>query len=96
MFAEITGDELKARFFEIMKRVCQGESFTIAVEGRTVAEIRPSAKHGPDEETTKVLEELCSPRFEGPPTKRFGNGSGRANPRFRRWSCQDIGSYDRP
>jgi prevent-host-death family protein len=65
MFAEITGDELKARFFEIMKRVSQGESFTIAVEGRTVAEIRPSAKHGPDEETTKVLEELCSPRFEG-------------------------------
>ena len=65
MSAEITGDELKTRFFKIMKRVSQGESFTIAVEGRAAAEIRPSAKLGPDEETAKVLEELCSPRFDG-------------------------------
>jgi antitoxin (DNA-binding transcriptional repressor) of toxin-antitoxin stability system len=48
-----------------MKRVCQGESFIITVDGRQVAEVRPSHRGGADAETVKVLEDLCSPRFEG-------------------------------
>jgi antitoxin (DNA-binding transcriptional repressor) of toxin-antitoxin stability system len=62
---EITLTEVEARYFEILKRVCQGESFTVTVDGRRVAEIRPSHRGGADKETVKVLEELCSPRFEG-------------------------------
>jgi antitoxin (DNA-binding transcriptional repressor) of toxin-antitoxin stability system len=65
MSVEITGEDLEARFFEILKQVCRGESYTIVVEGRAVAELRPSAKHGTSERIAKVLEELCSPRFEG-------------------------------
>ncbi len=65
MPTEISSEELQARFFEIMKRVCQGESFRITVDGRQVAEVRPSHRGGFDAETVKVLDELCSPRFEG-------------------------------
>lgn len=65
MSSEITYAELEACYFEFLKRVCQGESFTVTVDGRQVAEIRPSHRGGADEETVKILEELCSPRFEG-------------------------------
>ncbi len=65
MSTEITEEEIAARFFEIVNRAYKGESFTIVVEGKAVAELRPSAKHVHNEETAKVLEELCSPRFEG-------------------------------
>lgn len=62
---EIASEELEARYFEILKRVCLGESFTITVDGKAVAEIRPHAASCPDEETAKVLEELCSAKFKG-------------------------------
>jgi antitoxin (DNA-binding transcriptional repressor) of toxin-antitoxin stability system len=48
-----------------MKDVCHGKSFTITVDGRPVAEVRPSLRGGTDVEAIKVLEELSSPRFEG-------------------------------
>jgi len=81
MSAEITEDELKAWFFEILKRVCRGGSFTIVEEGRAIAELRPSAKRGPDEEAAKVLEELCSPRFEGA-----------SDEAIRKWLGEDLPS----
>ena len=65
MLTEISLEDLKARYLEIIKRVCQGESFAITMEGKHVAEMRPHAARCGDEETLKVLEELCSPRFEG-------------------------------
>lgn len=65
MPAEISSTELESRFFEMLKLVCQGESLTITVDGRRVAELRPSHGGGPDAQAVKVLEELCSPRFEG-------------------------------
>ncbi|MGA2831729.1 MAG: hypothetical protein ABSE55_01535 [Terracidiphilus sp.] len=65
MSCEITREELGARYFEIMKRVCQGENFTITVDGRQVAEIQPSHCGVEDVEAVKVFEKLCSSRFEG-------------------------------
>ena len=65
MSSEITSVELGARYFEIMKRVCEGESFTITVDGRQMAEIRPSHRGVEDVEAVKVFEELCSSKFEG-------------------------------
>ncbi len=65
MSSEITFTELEARYFEILKRVCQGDSFTVTIDGKQVAEIRPSHHGGADEETVKILEEICSPRFDG-------------------------------
>ena len=59
MSSQITSEGLEARYFEILKRVCQGESFTITVDGKQVAEINPSHRGVED------AEELCSSRFEG-------------------------------
>ena len=67
MSTEISVGEMEARYFEILKRVCLGESFTITVDGRQVAEILPSHRGGADAETINVFEELCSPRFDGAP-----------------------------
>jgi antitoxin (DNA-binding transcriptional repressor) of toxin-antitoxin stability system len=64
MSSKITSAELEARYFEILKRVCQGESFLVNVDGRRVAKIRPSHRGGADAESIIVFEELCSPRFE--------------------------------
>jgi len=61
----IGAEELEAQYFEILKRVCQGESFTIVAEGRPLAEIRPSAKRGRNKKAAKVFGELASPRFAG-------------------------------
>jgi antitoxin (DNA-binding transcriptional repressor) of toxin-antitoxin stability system len=63
--SEITSEELGARYFEIMKRVCQGENFTITIDGREMAEIRPSHRGVEDVEAVKVFGELCSSKFEG-------------------------------
>jgi antitoxin (DNA-binding transcriptional repressor) of toxin-antitoxin stability system len=65
MSSQITSEGLEARYFEILKRVCQGESFTITVDGKQVAEINPSHRGVEDAEAVKVFEELCSSRFEG-------------------------------
>jgi len=64
MPSEISLTELEAHYFEILKRVCQGENFTVTIDGRQVAEIPPSHRGGADEETVKILEELCSARFK--------------------------------
>ena len=79
MSIEIDIGEMEARYFEILKRVCLGECFTVTVEGREVAEIRPNAAGCGDEETLKVLEELCSPRFQGAPDEAIREwlGEGR-------------------
>ena len=80
MSVEIAEEELKAKFFEIMARVCRGESFIISVEGKAVAELRPSAKCGLNEEAAKVLEELCSPRFEGASDEAIREWLGEGRP----------------
>jgi antitoxin (DNA-binding transcriptional repressor) of toxin-antitoxin stability system len=56
-------EELESQYFEILKRVCQGESFTVVADGRALAEIRPSAKRRRSKETIKIFEELSSPRY---------------------------------
>lgn len=65
MSSEITYEEFEAKYFEVLKRVCQGESFTIIVDGRQVGEIRPHPANNGDGETVRIFEELCSPRFAG-------------------------------
>jgi len=65
MTTEIAVEELETRYFEIMKQVCQGESFTVAVDGRAVAEIRPRVSAVGKEDMIKVLEELCTGKLAG-------------------------------
>ena len=63
MPTQIVVGELEEQYFEIVKRVCQGESFTIVVEGRPLPELCPSAKRGCSKETIRIFDELSSPRF---------------------------------
>jgi hypothetical protein len=81
MTAEITGEELEARFFEIMKQVCLGESFTVLPEGKATAILRPIPGAGRNEETAKVLEELSSPRFAGASAEAICEWLGEPLPR---------------
>jgi prevent-host-death family protein len=60
---EISLEELGAHYFEILKRVCQGESLTIVANGRPLAEILPSAKKDWNKKAVEVLDELSFPRF---------------------------------
>jgi antitoxin (DNA-binding transcriptional repressor) of toxin-antitoxin stability system len=81
MYTEISIGEMEAQYFEILKRVCLGESFIITVDGRQVAEIRPHAASCGNEETAKVLEELCSPRFDGATDEAIREWLGEEPPR---------------
>ena len=65
MATEITFEELEANYFDFMRRVCLGESFTIARDGSAVAILHPIPGAGRNEEAAKVFEELDSPRFAG-------------------------------
>jgi antitoxin (DNA-binding transcriptional repressor) of toxin-antitoxin stability system len=65
MATEITFEELEAHYFDFMRRVCLGESFTITLDGSAVALLRPVPGAGCDEEAARVFEELGSPRFAG-------------------------------
>lgn len=90
MPAEITYENLDARYFEIMKDVCQGKSFTITVDGRPVAEVRPSLRGDADVDAIKVLEELSSPRFEGAPDEIIRNGWGKSRHNGRSVLRHDV------
>jgi len=66
MPTEISAADLETQFFEIMKRVRQGECFTITVDGEAVAELRPAAKKHSAEEVAAAVEALLKmPRVEG-------------------------------
>lgn len=66
MSTEIDIDAMEARYFEILRRVCQGEGFTITVDGEAVAEVVPVAKRRSSEEVAAAVEGLLNmPRIEG-------------------------------
>ena len=50
MATEITFEELEANYFDFMRRVCLGESFTIARDGSAVAILHPIPGAGRNEE----------------------------------------------
>ena len=60
--------EAKAKLSEIVRKVEQGERFTITVRGRAAAEVVPvqpaAPKHTP-EEIEEAYERLRNPRIEG-------------------------------
>ncbi len=58
MVTDIAVREWEARFFEVMKRVCLGESFVItSEEGQAIANLRRRPGSGIDEESAKIFEE---------------------------------------
>ncbi len=66
MSSEISAADLEVEFFEILKRVKQGESFTITLNGEAVAEICPAPKRRSKEEVAAAVEALRNlPQVEG-------------------------------
>ena len=64
MSTEIGAFEAKTKFSELLRRVDQGERFTISVRGRVVAELTPPAptiKPVPRE----VIDRLMHPKIHG-------------------------------
>jgi antitoxin (DNA-binding transcriptional repressor) of toxin-antitoxin stability system len=63
---EINAGDLEVQFFRILKRVKQGERFTITIDGEAVAEMAPSAKKRSAEEVAAAVKALQNlPRIEG-------------------------------
>jgi antitoxin (DNA-binding transcriptional repressor) of toxin-antitoxin stability system len=66
MPTEIGAFEAKTKFSEILRKVDQGESFTVTLRGRVVAEINPPApkiKPVPQD----VIDRLMNPKIHGIP-----------------------------
>jgi len=67
-YTEIGAFEAKARLSEILRKVEQGERFTITVRGRPVAEVAPAPATGkakPSKEQEEALQRLRNPRIKG-------------------------------
>jgi prevent-host-death family protein len=68
MPTEIGAFEAKTKFSEILRKVDQGESFTITVRGRVVAQLTPPSPDTPAEEITAAVQALIDfPRIKGIP-----------------------------
>ena len=64
-YKEIGAFEAKAKLSEILRKVEQGESFTITRRGRAVAEIVP-AQTKSKVARAEAIARLMSPRIQGP------------------------------
>jgi prevent-host-death family protein len=65
-YKEIGAFDAKTRLSEILRKVDQGERFTITVRGRAVADVVPTrvkSKTAKEE----AFERLMHPRIQGPP-----------------------------
>jgi prevent-host-death family protein len=68
MPTEIGAFEAKTKFSEILRKVDQGESFTITVRGRAVAQLTPPSPNTPADEIAAAVQALIDfPRLKGIP-----------------------------
>jgi prevent-host-death family protein len=65
-YTEIGAFDAKTRLSEILRKVEQGERFTITVRGRAVADVVPAVKQR-DSAREEAIERLMRPRIEGIP-----------------------------
>lgn len=65
-FTEIGAFEAKTRLSELLRKVEQGERFTITLRGRAVANLVPSASHADTERVAQAVDALRKfPRITG-------------------------------
>ena len=64
-YTEIGAFDAKTRLSEILRKVDQGERFTITVRGRPVADVVPSQLKGRQRAAEAVRRLLAMPRIEG-------------------------------
>jgi prevent-host-death family protein len=67
VYTEIGAFDAKTRLSEILRKVEQGERFTITVRGRAVADIVPSQLRDRRRAVEAVRRLLAMPRIEGVP-----------------------------
>jgi prevent-host-death family protein len=68
VYTEIGAFDAKTRLSEILRRVGQGERFTITVRGRAVADVVPTQTAAPihtSEEIEEAYQRLKHPRIKG-------------------------------
>ena len=65
-FTEIGAFDAKAKLSEILRKVEQGERFTITVRGRAVADVVPT-RAGSSRSREEAIERLMHPSIQGPP-----------------------------
>jgi len=66
-YTEIGAFDAKTRFSELLRKVDQGERFTITVRGRVVADIVPSKVRDRERAAEAVRNLLAMPKIEGIP-----------------------------
>jgi prevent-host-death family protein len=64
-YKEIGAFDAKTRLSEILRKVDQGECFTITVRGRAVADVVPSKVNDRDRAKEAVKRLLAMPKIEG-------------------------------
>ena len=64
MSTEIGAFEAKTKFSELLRKVDQGESFTITVRGKAVANLRPVLNEAENPSTLKYTEAQRQAAFE--------------------------------
>jgi len=65
VYTEIGAFEAKTKLSEILRKVEQGERFTITVRGRAVADVMPSQVKNRQRAAEAVRRLLAMPRIEG-------------------------------
>jgi prevent-host-death family protein len=65
VYTEIGAFEAKTKLSEILRKVGQGERFTITVRGRAVADVMPSQVKNRQRAAEAVRRLLAMPRIEG-------------------------------
>lgn len=83
MSTEITHEELEAHYFDFMRRVCLGESFTILLDGSPAAILRPTQGAKRKKKAAKILGELSTPRFDGASDEAICEWLGEPPPRAK-------------
>jgi prevent-host-death family protein len=70
MATEIGAFEAKTKFSELLRKVGQGESFTVTVRGKAVARLEPVLDNGiSDEEREAAYQRLRNPSISGVSTE---------------------------
>lgn len=64
-FTEIGAFDAKAKLSEILRKVEQGERFTITVRGRAVADVVPTQARS-SQSREEAIERLMHPSIQGP------------------------------
>jgi len=87
VYTEIGAFDAKTKLSELLRKVDQGERFTITRRGRAVANLVPVAPDRSRARAVAAVEALLNfPRIEGFQAIRFWNGFAKEESKSRAWN----------